>query len=82
MLRQLTKAGPARDKRLEARIQNMLWQHRVPGCNTLEVEAIDGVVTIRGRVNCFYHRQLCIHCCQRVAGVYRLVDEVEVEDVA
>lgn len=83
MLRQLTKVRPTRrDKRLEARIQNMLWQRGVPGYESLEVEAIDGVVAIRGRVSCFYHRLLCIHCCQRVAGVYHVVDEVEVVDAA
>ena len=44
----------------------------------VEVEVRQGVVTILGRVNTFYERQLCISCCQRVAGVINMNDKVEV----
>jgi hypothetical protein len=29
-------------------------------------------------VDSFYHKQLCLNCCQRVAGVVRLIDQIHV----
>lgn len=65
------------DRELERRVTNFLTQH-FPRLRTVEVVARQGVVTIFGRVNTFYERQLCINCCQRVAGVTGLNDKVEV----
>jgi hypothetical protein len=31
-------------------------------------------------VRSFYEKQLCQHCCQRVAGVVRMVDAIVVSD--
>jgi osmotically-inducible protein OsmY len=67
------------DRELERRVTNFLGQH-FPRLRTVEVEACQGVVTIVGRVNSFYERQLCISCCQRVAGVTGVNDEVEVAE--
>lgn len=69
------------DRELERRVANFLVQH-FPRLRTVEVEASQGVVTINGRVNSFYERQLCINCCQRVVGVTSLVDKVEVAQPA
>lgn len=66
------------DRELERRVINFLDRQHVPGLRNVEVEANSGVVTIRGRVKSFHQRQLCIHCCQRVAGVVALNDEVRV----
>lgn len=68
---------PTKDRDLTRRVMNFLRQH-FPRLRTVEVEARQGIITIRGRVNSFYERQLCIHCCQRVAGVVRLNDELNV----
>lgn len=65
------------DRDLERRVTNFIIQ-QFPRLRTVEVEATQGVVTINGRVGTFYERQLCIHCCQRVAGVTGLIDKVEV----
>jgi osmotically-inducible protein OsmY len=65
------------DRELERRVGNFMAKH-FPRLQTVEVEARQGVVTIFGRVNTFYERQLCISCCQRVAGVTGLNDKVEV----
>mgnify|MGYP003352492822 CR=1 FL=1 len=46
------------------------------------VDAYDGTVTLYGRVHSFYQRQICLQCCQRVAGVIRLVDRIEVESMS
>jgi osmotically-inducible protein OsmY len=69
------------DRELERRVSNFLAQH-FPRLRTVEVAASQGVVTIFGRVNSFYERQLCINCCQRVAGVTTLNDKVEVAQPA
>jgi len=50
---------------------------RMPG-KAIEVESVGGDVTLRGEVSSFYQRQLCINCCRRVAGVIRLIDEIQV----
>jgi osmotically-inducible protein OsmY len=65
------------DSDLKRRVVNFINQ-QFPRLRTVEVEAAQGVVTINGRVSTFYERQLCIYCCQRVAGVTGLIDKVEV----
>jgi osmotically-inducible protein OsmY len=67
-----------RDSDLRRRIVNFLHQRHVPSLRTIEVDVQEGVVTMRGGVESFYHKQLCLNCCQRVAGVVRLVDEIQV----
>jgi len=66
------------DRDLERRVQNYLYGRQVHGLRRIEVEASGGTVTLRGRVRSYYEKQLCIHCCRRVAGVIELVDEVVV----
>jgi osmotically-inducible protein OsmY len=68
------------DRDVERRVINYLSRQHFPGLRSVEVEAAQGVVTIRGRVKSFHERQLCINCCQRVAGVVHLNDEIQVED--
>jgi osmotically-inducible protein OsmY len=66
------------DRELERRVVNYLAQQHFPRLQRMEVKARQGVVSIRGRVNSYYERQLCINCCQRVAGVIQLDDGIEV----
>lgn len=66
------------DQELERRVANFLAQRHVATLRNIQVAAKDGIVTLRGLVQSFYERQLCLSCCQRVAGVVRLVDEIEV----
>ncbi len=68
----------ANDRELEHRIKNYLTSRNVPGLRHLNVAVVEGVVTLRGQVYTFYEKQLCIQCCQRVAGVLGLIDEVGV----
>ena len=70
------------DRELERRVMNYLSRQHFPALRSVEVEARQGVVTIRGRVSSFHERQLCIHCCQRVAGVVQLNDHVKVANWA
>ncbi len=66
------------DNDLKQRIINFLFLQHLPHLRHMEVSAENGVVTIRGRVGSFYQRQLCINCCQRVAGVVQIRDEINV----
>ena len=71
-------AAPHSDRDLERRVVSFLHDRHVPGLRHLNVSADNGTVFLRGRVNSFYEMQLCQNCCQRVAGVVRLVNEVTV----
>jgi osmotically-inducible protein OsmY len=66
------------DRDLERRVFNYLAARYLPALKKLEVEAHDGAVTLRGKVQSFYEKQIAIHSCQRVAGVQRLIDAVVV----
>jgi osmotically-inducible protein OsmY len=65
------------DRELQRRIRNFL-SSRLPQSSRLRIEADNGVVTVRGTHTSFYHKQLCINCCQHVAGVVQLVDATKV----
>ena len=65
------------DRELQRRIHSFL-ANRIPQSSRLRVEAANGVVTLRGTHTSFYHKQLCINCCQRVAGVVQLNDLTKV----
>lgn len=68
------------DADLKRRVRQYLHDRHMPGLRRLSIDAQGGVVTVRGKVRTFYERQLCQHICRRVAGVLRVVDEVEVEE--
>lgn len=72
--------APARDhdRELERRVLNYLVGYKMPTLRSVQVHSDRGRVTLRGKVTSFYQRQLCIQCCLRVAGVRRLIDEIEV----
>jgi osmotically-inducible protein OsmY len=69
---------PSADVELQRRVRNFLQNRRVPRASDLQIEARNGVVTLRGTLRSFYHKQLCINCTQRVAGVVRLIDATKV----
>ena len=66
------------DLDLQTRVSNYLEGQRHFTLRNLDVFAFNGTVTITGVVERFYEKQLAIHCCQRVAGVLQLIDQVEV----
>jgi hypothetical protein len=67
------------DNDLRRRVQTFLSTRHRPGLRSLEVEAQDGVVTLRGRVATFHEKQISAQLARRVAGVVRLVDQVIVK---
>jgi len=74
----MEKVEPKNDTDLKRRILSFLSQRHIPALRRVEIDVQNGTVAIQGRVNSFYEKQLCLSCCQRVAGVVRIVDLVEV----
>ena len=68
----------AGDYDLARRVLSFLAQRQMPALRRILVEVQNGTVVLKGRVQSFYERQLCLSCCQRVAGVVRLIDQIEV----
>jgi osmotically-inducible protein OsmY len=66
------------DRELKRRICIFLENRQLPHSSKLRIDAQNGVVTLHGTHRSFYHKQLCINCCQRVAGVVRLIDATRV----
>ena len=75
----VSQASTVADRDLERRVVNYLLGRHVPSLRHLAVAADNGTVTLRGRVQSFYEKQLCQQSCQRVAGVVRLIDAVDVK---
>ena len=70
------------DGDLERRTRILLSQQNVAALRRISVSASGSTVKLRGRVGSFYEKQLCLSCCQHVAGVMQVIDEIEVEDKA
>jgi len=66
------------DEVLAKNVRNFVLDRIQPATNHVEVDAHCGTVTLRGRVGSFYQKQLWLHGAQRVAGVRRVVDELDV----
>jgi hypothetical protein len=65
------------NRELQRRVRSFLF-NRLPRSSRLRIEADNGVVRVDGTHTSFYHKQLCINCCQRVAGVVQLIDTTKV----
>ena len=63
---------------LKSRVENFLRSKGITSLGRLDIEVDGSQVTLRGTVRSFYERQLCI-CCQQMAGVSRLIDQLHVE---
>jgi osmotically-inducible protein OsmY len=63
---------------LARRVRIFLSSRHHPSFRQLHVEADGGTVTLRGRVDSFHEKQLTYQCCRHVAGVFNIVDEVDV----
>lgn len=67
------------DLELRSRVVNYLFGQHVSELRHLEVETRRGIVMLRGHVHTFHQKQLCLNCCQRVAGVLEIDDQIEVD---
>lgn len=66
------------NEQLARRVRNFILARILPAANFVEVDAYEGIVTLTGRVGTFYQKQLWLNGAQRVAGVRRVIDEIEV----
>jgi hypothetical protein len=62
---------------LADRVRHFLWMR--PALRRVRVENREDTVVLRGRVQSFYLKQLCLTCSSHVPGVRRIVDEIDVE---
>lgn len=65
---------------LQRRVTQFLWGCGMTGLQQLRVELHGRTVVLRGRVPSARDRWLCANCCARVAGVLRVIDELEIEE--
>ncbi len=68
MVREVEGIRGEEDVDLKRRVVNYLVGRQVRSLRQIEVDANNGTVVLRGRVGSYYEKQLCIHCCRRVAG--------------
>lgn len=72
------QCSPGSDADLSRRVLSFLYARNVPGCSDLEVEVLNGEAIVAGCVATWHEKQLVSSCCQRVAGVLRVINEVRV----
>lgn len=75
-----TQGTNTSDADLVRRVVIYLTARGVRRANLLHVKARSGVVVLQGRMDSMTDRDLCISCCQRVAGVLHVIDELSVAD--
>lgn len=66
------------DQDIRRRIENFLWGRHVYALRRVRVTVRDREVTIKGSVRTYHEKQVATACCQRVAGVLYVRNELEV----
>jgi hypothetical protein len=64
------------DRDLERRLIRFFHQQGLDGVQGLRIEADRGTVVVSGRIPS-PDRGRCLACCQRVAGVVRVIDRLQ-----
>jgi osmotically-inducible protein OsmY len=76
-------AGPvlqaSDDERLANNVRNFVASRIPAATKQVRVDAEQGTVTLRGCVRSFYQKQLWLSGSTKVAGVRRVIDEIDVE---
>lgn len=67
------------ENELTGRVRRFLHD-RVPDSDGLSVETTGGTVILRGRMPSCHAKWLCLQCCQRVAGVIHIIDQLDVAE--
>lgn len=68
----------AADQDLSSRVSNYLHTLNRPSLRGLTVEVRQGEVILSGQLPTYYEKSLALNACQRVAGVMKLCDTIEV----
>jgi hypothetical protein len=66
------------DSQVEHGIRELLKARCISGLRWFEVEARQGIATIRAQVNSEYSHRACYECCRRMPGVRYVIDYIEV----
>lgn len=69
------------DQDLSRRALRFLTDRGLKSPERLHLNAHGGVLTIGGYLPSDHDRRLCVECCQRIAGVVRIVDHIRVARV-
>ena len=78
MLTERVAPGKVSNDELARRVRIFLSSRHHSSFRHLDIEAEGGTVTVRGRVSSFYEKQLTYQCCRHVAGVFSIIDQVDV----
>lgn len=66
------------DQELAKRVIASLANHRPPGATKLRIHAKACQIVISGKVMSEHDKWLSLQCCQHVAGVVRVIDQLVV----
>jgi len=61
------------------RVSSFLHSRHFPAFRNFEIEVDRGAVTLTGKVQSYYEKQIAINSCQNVQGVVSLIDEIVVQ---
>lgn len=76
----LCPSGPCADEELARRIRQFLRSLPLANLRQFQLNVEHQTVVVEGVVRTYYERQLAIACIQRVAGVRRVVDLIQVQE--
>ena len=71
----------ALDDDLSCRVNSFLATRQFSQFRNLSVTVHHGAVTISGKLESFYAKQVALNSCQRVAGVLELIDDIVVQQI-
>lgn len=69
----------ADDSQLQQRVRLALWASGYPTVWNVAITVHEGLVTLKGRVGCYYEKQIAQTAVMRVDGVETLRNEIAVE---
>ena len=61
------------------RVSSFLQSRHFPAFRNFKIEVDQGEVTLTGKVQSYYEKQIAMTSCQNVAGVVTLIDEIVVQ---
>lgn len=68
------------DRELEEKIRNFLDGRNYPALRQLDIEVEAGKAIVSGIVPTFHEKQVATSCCQRVAGVFEVINNIKVDE--
>ena len=66
------------DEDVLQRVSRSLFSCHFPAFRNLDIDVVHGAVTITGKVQSYYEKQIALTSSQHVAGVVALIDEIVV----